>query len=123
MESLGDKMKVFLLVILFLLVVVIFAVIGNYSGGVLYLHLAEHPINQVTWWTLYNGVHLPYKHPDFSSAIWGSVLTAWIVFLPVLVVVVVLWLHFIPKNKSLYGNAKFANNKELEVFHYKGDYN
>lgn len=116
-------MKVFVWVVVFLLAVVIFTVIGNYSGGALYLHLAGVPVSQVTWWTLYNGVHLPIKHPDFPSAIWGSVLTAWIIFLPVLVTVVVLWLNFSPKNKSLYGNARFANNKELEPFHYKGDYN
>lgn len=116
-------MKILLWIIIFVVAVVICIVIGNYAGGALYLHLAGYSFSEVTWWTLYNGVHLPYRHPEFSSAIWGSVLTAWIIFLPVLVVVVVLWLHFIPKNNSLYGNARFANNRELEVFHYKGDYN
>ncbi|EQB98964.1 hypothetical protein B738_21183 [Photorhabdus temperata subsp. temperata M1021] len=106
----------------FLLAVVICTIIGNYSGGALYLYLSSVPVSHVTWWTLYNGVHLPFKHPDFASAIWGSVLTAWIMFLPVLVVIIVLWLHFMPKS-SLYGNARFANDRELEPFHYKGEYN
>lgn len=109
--------------IVFVIAAALAVVVGNYAGGALYLYLAGVPVTDVTWETLYNGVHLPYKHPDFSSAIWGSVLAAWIVFLPVLITIVVIWLVLLPKNQSLYGNARFANNKEMEVFHYKGDYN
>lgn len=109
--------------VIFIVAVILSVIIGNYSGGALYLYLAGTSASNVTWDTLYNGVHLPYKHPDFSSAIWGSVLAAWIVFIPVLITVVTIWLFLLPKNKSLYGNARFATNKEMEVFHYKGDYN
>lgn len=107
----------------FIVAEIVCVIIANYSGGALYLYLAGFPARNVTWETLYIGVQLPYKHHDFSSAIWGSVLAAWIVFLPVLITVVTIWLYLLPKNNSLYGNARFANNKELEVFHYKGDYN
>lgn len=103
--------------------VLICTIVGNYAGGALYLHQIGMPISQVTWWTLYDGVHLPFNHPNFSSAVWGGVLTAWIFFLPILIVVIVLWLYLMPKKNSLYGNARFANNKELEPFHYKGDIN
>jgi hypothetical protein len=116
-------MKIFLWIIVFILSVILFSVLGNYAGGALYLHLSGVPATQVTWWTLYEGIHLPFKHHNFASAVWGSVLTAWIVFLPVLIMVIYLWLYFMPKSGSLYGNARFANNKELEVFHYKSDQN
>jgi len=117
-------MKKFIIwVSVFILAEIMCIIIANYSGGALYLYLAGMPASSVSWDTLYNGVHLPYKHHDFSSAIWGSVLAAWIVFLPVLITIVTIWLYLLPKNKSLYGNARFANNKELEAFHYKGDYN
>lgn len=109
--------------LLFILASVACVVIGNYSGGMLYLYLADMPLSSVEWSTLYDGVHLPYKHHDFASAIWGSVLAAWIVFLPVFVAIITVWLYLLPKSNSLYGNARFANNKELEPFHYKGDYN
>lgn len=109
--------------VVFIIAVMLSVVTGNYAGGALYLYLTGVPVINVTWDTLYNGVHLPYKHPQFASAIWGSVLAAWIVFLPVLITVVTIWLFLLTENKSLYGNARFATNKEMEAFHYKGDYN
>lgn len=116
-------MKLLIWAVIFLLAILLCTAIGNYAGGALYLYLSGVPVSQVTWWTLYNGVHLPFRHPDFSYAVWGSVLTAWIIFLPVLITFIVLWLYLMPKNNSLYGNARFANNRELESLHYRGDYN
>ncbi|PHM25041.1 hypothetical protein [Xenorhabdus budapestensis] len=116
-------MKTFFLgITIWILAVVACVVMGNYSGGALHLYLSDVSVSQVTWWSLYHSVHLPFQHPDFASAVWGGVLAAWIAFLPVFVAIIFLWLYFMPKTKSLYGNARFANNRELEPLHYKGDY-
>lgn len=116
-------MKVFFICIMaFLLGIPFFLVVGNYSGGCLFLYLKSIPVSEVTWWTLYDAAQLPYKHPDFSKAIWGCVLAVWIVFLAVFSAVMTIWLYLLPRNKALYGDARFANDKELASFHYKGDY-
>jgi len=113
----------FILVAAFIASLVACVVIGNYSGGALYLYLSDIPASNVSWYTLYNGIHLNYKDKNFVNAVWGCAIAAWIVFLPVLISVITIWTYLRPNNKGLHGNARFANNKEMEKFHYKGDYN
>lgn len=114
--------KILFFLFFFIIAVLLCSVIGNYSGGALYLYLSGQGIDSLSWLTLYEAVHLPYKHPDFASAIWGSVLAVWIFFLPVLIAVITIWLYQLQKGEALYGKARFANDKELKPFHYIGDY-
>lgn len=117
-------MKLYLIwAVVFIAAVGLSIVVGNYSGGALYLYLSGMPVSDVLWGTLYKAIRVPYSHPHFTNAVWGCVLAAWVFFLPVLISVITIWMLLLPKNKSLYGDARFASNKELEAFHYKGDYN
>lgn len=108
--------------LIFIIAMIICVIGGNYAGASLYHYLAGKSISSIGWYSLYDGVTLNYKHPDFTSAVWGSILAVWIVFLPVLSAVIAMWLNLLPKKQKLYGNARFANNREMEAFHYVGDY-
>lgn len=113
----------FILAAIFIASVLLCVVVGNYSGGALYFYLAKIPVSNVTWYSLYDGIHLSVKDRNFVNAVWGAALAVWIIFLPVMVTLITIWSYMRPNNKGLHGNARFANNKELERFHYKGDYN
>lgn len=116
-------MKVYIVsAVIFIIALILFSIIGIYSGGALYLYLMNDDVSFVTYKTLYTALHLPFRSAGFANAIWSACLTVWIALLPVFVLIVFLFMHFMKRKESLYGNARFANNKELEPFHYTGDY-
>jgi type IV secretory pathway TraG/TraD family ATPase VirD4 len=116
-------MKFFYFILLFLCALVISSGIGFLSGNMLNQYLNNEGLLSFSLYSLNNGIHCYYKDPRFAHAFFGIAIAAGFSFLPVFISVFFLWAQFMGRNKSLYGDARFANNRELKPFHYNGDYN
>jgi hypothetical protein len=108
---------------LFVLVAsIVFAVLGVYAGGALFLFLTEGDPATVTWHTMYDASKVGWGLDDGKLMYlpWCVCLAIGMTFLPLVLTVIAL---FIGKGvSSLHGDARFANDKELALLDYKGEY-
>ena len=105
-----------------LILTALFFVLGLYAGGGLFLLLNHDQYSGVTWHTLLDasdGIALNDRRLVFLPWAWCA--TAAITFLPIGLSLLAYFMRLKPVT-SLHGNARFANNAELRVFEYKGEY-
>jgi TRAP-type C4-dicarboxylate transport system permease small subunit len=96
-------------------------VIGLYAGGAMFLHLTGAQLSSVSWDTLWEARHTPWKDTRVLYLPWSWCMTAAITFLPVGFALMAFFFRLKAKT-TLHGDARFANNKELRQFEYKGEY-
>lgn len=94
---------------------------GLYAGGALFLHLTQGSFTRLSWDTLWEARHIPLNDRRILYLPWSWCVTAALTFLPVGVTVMAILIRLKPKT-SLHGDARFANDKELRQFEYKGEY-
>jgi hypothetical protein len=94
---------------------------GLYAGGALFLHLTQGSFTGLSWDTLWEARHIPFNDRRILYLPWSWCVTAALTFLPVGVTVMAILIRLKPKT-SLHGDARFANDKELRQFEYKGEY-
>jgi len=110
--------KVSLAILIF---TVLFFVLGLYAGGGLFLVLNQEEYSGVSWHTLLDASNIAMNDRRLVFLPWAWCATAAITFLPTGLTLLAFFLR--PKAvSSLHGNARFANNAELRVFEYKGEY-
>lgn len=101
---------------------IVFALIGLYAGGALFLYLTDADPLTVTWHTMIDASNKGFVLDDAKLMYlpWCACLTIAVTFLPLVLTLIAL---FTGKGvSSLHGNARFANEKELRLFEYKGEY-
>ena len=96
-------------------------VAGLYAGGALFLHLTQGSFAGLSWDTLWEARHIPLNDRRILYLPWSWCVTAALTFMPVGVTVMAIFIRLKPKT-SLHGDARFANDKELRQFEYKGEY-
>ncbi|HAS8353305.1 TPA: hypothetical protein I7721_19660 [Vibrio vulnificus] len=104
-----------------IVLMIVFFVIGLYVGGGVYLTLTGGDFRQAALNTLLNAGDFSLTDRQKVFLPWSWCVTVALTFLPVGLTVFVL---FLGKNKktTLHGDARFANNKELDAFKYRGSY-
>ena len=100
---------------------VVFSVMGIYAGGALFLQLTDGNSNGVTWHTLIDAGRFSVTDRRLVYLPWSWCATAAIALLPIGVSLMALFMRMKPVS-SLHGDARFANDKELSLFEYKGEY-
>ena len=96
-------------------------VAGLYAGGALFLKLTDGDMSLVSWNTLWEARHFPWNDRRIIYLPWSWCVTAAITFMPAAVTLIAVFFKLNPKT-SLHGDARFANNRELRLFEYKGEY-
>ncbi|WP_411566798.1 hypothetical protein ACLIN3_27180 (plasmid) [Pseudomonas orientalis] len=96
-------------------------VVGLYAGGALFLHLTAGHLATLTWSTLWDARHIPFNDSRILYLPWSWCVTAALTFLPAGATLMAIFMRLKPKT-SLHGDARFANNRELRQFEYKGEY-
>lgn len=96
-------------------------VAGLYAGGALFLKLTNGDVSLVSWNTLWEARHLPWNDRRILYLPWSWCVTAAMTFLPAAFTLFAVLFRLNPKT-SLHGDARFANDKELRQFEYKGEY-
>lgn len=71
--------------------------------------------------TLFVASKLPLSDPRLLYVPWSWCVTAALTFLPVGVTLLAFMSRFSTK-QSLHGDARFANERELRLFEYRGEY-
>jgi TRAP-type C4-dicarboxylate transport system permease small subunit len=104
-----------------LCLMVVCFVIGLYAGGAMFLHLTGAQLSSVSWDTLWEARHTPWKDTRVLYLPWSWCVTAAITFLPVGFALMAFFFRLKAKT-TLHGDARFANNRELRQFEYKGEY-
>ena len=99
----------------------LFFVLGLYAGGVLFLLLTHADMSLVRWDTLFWAWGLPVTDERFPIVPWASCVTAGLTFLPGIVMLMAFYAPRFRKAK-LHGNARFANDRELRPYLYRGNY-
>ncbi|ACQ67169.1 hypothetical protein [Candidatus Hamiltonella defensa] len=99
----------------------VFFVIGLFVGGGVYLLLIGGSFGQVTLTTLIESGAFSLTDRQKIFLPWAWCVTVALTFLPLGLTLFVLLLGKTPK-KSLHGDARFANKKELNAFKYRGNY-
>lgn len=99
----------------------LFFVLGLYAGGGLFLVLTQEDYSGVSWHTLLDASDIPLNDRRLVFLPWAWCATAAITFLPTGLTLLAFFLRLKPVS-SLHGDARFANNAELRVFEYKGEY-
>ncbi|WP_456293274.1 hypothetical protein [Pseudomonas sp. AK106] len=94
---------------------------GVYAGGALFLHLTQGSFAGLSWETLWEARHIPLNDRRILYLPWSWCLTAALTFMPAGITVMAIFIRLKPKT-SLHGDARFANDKELRQFEYKGEY-
>lgn len=94
---------------------------GLYAGGALFLHLTQGKFAGLSWNTLWEARHIPLNDRRILYLPWSWCVTAALTFMPVGATVMAIFIRLKPKT-SLHGDARFANEKELRQFEYKGEY-
>lgn len=107
------------LIVVFLMAV--FFLLGLYVGGGVFLQITAGDYSGVTYRTLFDARHLALDDSRLVYLPWAWCLTAALTFLPVGLTLLALLARVKPK-RSLHGDARFANDKELRAFEYTGDY-
>lgn len=110
-----------------LLLSVLFAILGIYAGGALYLYFTDTDPFAVTWHTMLDawlagpGVFtFDQENTDLMYLPWCFCVAIAMTFLPLVLTIVAL---FAGKRVSdFHGSARFANDRELKLFEYKGEY-
>jgi hypothetical protein len=99
----------------------LFFVLGLYAGGALFLVLNGEDYSGVSWHTLLDASKLVLNDRRLVFLPWAWCATVAITFLPFGLTLLAIFLRLKPVS-SLHGNARFANNAELRLFEYKGEY-
>lgn len=110
------KLTLFVLVLM-----LVFFVIGLYAGGAMFLHLTAGHLAALSWSTLWDARDTPLNDRRILYLPWSWCVTAAVTFMPAGVTVMAIFMRLKPTT-SLHGDARFANNKELRQFEYKGEY-
>ena len=96
-------------------------VIGLYAGGAVFLHWTGGSIDGLSWNTLWEARHAPWKDTRVLYLPWSWCVTAAITFLPVGFALMAFFFRLKPKT-TLHGDARFANEREMRLFEYQGEY-
>ena len=99
----------------------LFFVLGIYAGGWLFLLLNQEDYTSVSWHTLIDGSKLTLGDERLVYLPWAWCLTAALTFLPIGITLMAYFMRF-KRVSSLHGDARFATNRELKQFEYKGEY-
>jgi hypothetical protein len=95
--------------------------IGLYAGGAVFLHLTGAQLSSVSWDTLWQARQTPWKDTRVLYLPWCWCITAAITFLPVGFALMAFFFRLKPKT-TLHGDARFANEREMRLFEYQGEY-
>jgi hypothetical protein len=87
----------------------------------LFLLLTREEYSLVSWHTLLDASDIALNDRRLMFLPWAWCATAAITFLPLGITLLAFFLGLKPVS-SLHGNARFANNAELRLFEYKGEY-
>lgn len=98
----------------------LFFVLGLYAGGALYLVLIGLEFSSVSWSTLFDASSQSLSDRSLMFLPWAWCVTVLFTFLPVALTLLAIFMR--PKVSNLHGDARFANNAELRIFEYKGEY-
>lgn len=109
------------LTLLILMLMVACFVAGIYAGGAVFLQLTGGHLSTVAWDTLWEARHLQLTDVRLLYLPWSWCITAAITFLPVAFALMSLFMRLKPRT-SLHGEARFATERELRQFEYKGEY-
>lgn len=99
----------------------LFFVGGVYAGGWLFLLLNQEDYTSVSWHTLLDASKLTLGDHRLVYLPWAWCVTAAVTFLPIGITLLAFLARF-KRVSSLHGDARFATNRELKQFEYKGDY-
>ncbi|PUA41537.1 hypothetical protein C5U62_31505 [Pseudomonas protegens] len=102
-----------------LVLMVLFFIGGLYAGGALFLWLTDGHTAALEVGTLFTASRLPWTDPRMEYLPWSWCVTVALTFLPVGMTLLAL---IGKKGASLHGDARFANNRELRLFEYRGEY-
>ncbi|HCD9752118.1 hypothetical protein ABL975_30555 [Pseudomonas aeruginosa] len=108
-------------VLLVLVLMLLFFIGGLYAGGALFLWLTDAYPGDVGLTTLFVASKMPLSDPRLLYVPWSWCVTAALTFLPVGVTLLAFMGRFSTK-QSLHGDARFANERELRLFEYRGEY-
>lgn len=108
-------------VLLVLVLMVLFFIGGLYAGGALFLWLTDADPAGVGFWTLFEASGLPLTDSRLLYLPWSWCVTVALTFLPVGVTLFA-FVARLSKKQSLHGAARFANDSELRLFEYRGEY-
>ncbi|AGN33467.1 hypothetical protein PflA506_p0057 (plasmid) [Pseudomonas fluorescens A506] len=109
------------LVIAVLVLIALFFVGGLYAGGWFFLIVNQEDYTNVSWHTLFDASKLTLDDDRLVYLPWAWCVTAALTFLPIGITLLAFLMRF-KKASSLHGDARFATNKELKQFEYKGEY-
>lgn len=104
-----------------LVLTLIFFVIGLYCGSFTWLLLSGGGVEHTAWDTLFNAGAFSLTNRQKILLPWAWCVTVAVTFLPLLLTSLVFFIGS-GGNKKLHGNARFANDRELRLFTYKGNY-
>lgn len=105
-----------------LILMAVFFVIGLYAGAATYLFLTTDSTAGTSFMTLFDANQQALSGRAEVWLPWSWAVTVGLTFLPAGVSILALLCRIKPQQSNLHGNARFANNKELEQFAYKGEY-
>ncbi|WP_034069992.1 hypothetical protein [Pseudomonas aeruginosa] len=108
-------------VLLVLVLILLFFIGGLYAGGALFIWLTDGNPWDVGFRTLFAASKLPLSDPRLLYLPWSWCVTAALTFLPVGVTLLA-FVARLSKKQSLHGAARFANDRELRLFEYRGEY-
>ena len=100
----------------------IFFILGMYAGAAAYLQVTAGSIDGLSFWTLLDASRQALSGRGEVFLPWAWAVTAAVTLFPIGIWLCAILSRVNPQN-TLHGNARFANNKELEQFAYKGEYN
>lgn len=111
----------FRLVLMIILLMIAFFVAGLYAGGAFFLTMTGGDLTSVSYHTLWDARTLPFSDHRLLYLPWSWCITAALTFLPTGFVLLSVFLRLKPVTK-LHGDARFANEAELRLFRYEGEY-
>ncbi|WP_440057893.1 hypothetical protein [Pseudomonas fragariae (ex Marin et al. 2024)] len=111
----------FRLMIMIIVLVVAFFIGGLYAGGALFLKLTGGDFGTLSYHTLWDARTLPLTDRRLLFLPWSWCATAALTFLPTGFFLLSVFLRLKPIS-SLHGDARFANESELRLFQYEGEY-
>lgn len=110
-------------IVVFLMMFAIFGTIGQHVGSMVFLSMRGLPLGDASPLLLYQilgyyqeGILSPPVQRTFFIS--GGVSVAVMILPPLLMMIGLL----IKRKASLHGDARFANNRELQPYIYNGDY-
>ncbi|WP_122423049.1 hypothetical protein [Pseudomonas viridiflava] len=109
------------LILMVIVLMAAFFVGGLYAGAALFLKLTGGDIGSMSYHTLWDARKLPFTDRRLLYLPWAWCVTAALTFLPTGFVLLSIFLRLKPIT-SLHGDARFANESELRLFKYDGEY-